>query len=286
MNGIVATLRRIDDAAEYLLFDVALSPGRRGRTLAAVAVAFCALWIATSDHTCRSSCGEYIRLGDHAMYDERDLGAARTFYRKASRADRDSVLPLLKIGHTYRSQQKWDKALGFYRRALDRKKDVLTLFYMGEIHNHMDLPHVALGYLDQALEKNPRFAAAHVGKGWAYDRMKEYGKAMTEYGIALRHDPELPAAYFYRGITRINLKDYDGGQRDFEQVIRLEPEETSAYYNIACAYSLRKDAPNALLWLRKALGHGFREFKHMEKDSDLDFIRDRADYKALVRRYK
>ena len=53
-------------------------------------------------------------------------------------------------------------------------------------------------------------------------------------------------------------------------------------YNIACAYSLLKKNEDAIKFLERAIKDGFNDFQHMQKDTDLDNIRNDAGYKKLI----
>jgi hypothetical protein len=37
-----------------------------------------------------------------------------------------------------------------------------------------------------------------------------------------------------------------------------------------------------MAWLTKAVAAGYKDRAHMEKDGDLDSLRDRADFRALL----
>ena len=62
-------------------------------------------------------------------------------------------------------------------------------------------------------------------------------------------------------------------------------------YNIACVHAVasgkianRKQeyADRSMDWLRRAVTAGFNDAKHMKKDSDLDALRERDDFKKLI----
>ncbi len=42
------------------------------------------------------------------------------------------------------------------------------------------------------------------------------------------------------------------------------------------------DADRAMAWLTKAVVAGYKDRAHMEKDTDLDFLRSREDFKKLL----
>jgi eukaryotic-like serine/threonine-protein kinase len=44
----------------------------------------------------------------------------------------------------------------------------------------------------------------------------------------------------------------------------------------------KEDADKAMTWLHKAVAAGYKDAAHMKKDADLDFLRDREDFKKLL----
>ena len=69
-------------------------------------------------------------------------------------------------------------------------------------------------------------------------------------------------------------------------MIELYPQESAAYYNVSCYYSIKGIPDLALVWLEKAFKAGFNQFSHMETDHDMDNVRDLAQYKSMVAKYK
>lgn len=57
-------------------------------------------------------------------------------------------------------------------------------------------------------------------------------------------------------------------------------------YDAACLYSLMGDKERAINYLRQALEHGYNRFTHIEKDDDLDNIRNEEEFKQLIEEYK
>jgi len=70
------------------------------------------------------------------------------------------------------------------------------------------------------------------------------------------------------------------------KLTRLLPRDPAAHYNLACDYSLLKDADSCLATLEKAIKLGYGDFRYMTKDPDLEFIRQDARYKELILRYR
>jgi tetratricopeptide (TPR) repeat protein len=71
-----------------------------------------------------------------------------------------------------------------------------------------------------------------------------------------------------------------------KRLVALRPTDPTARYNLACRYALLKQPDLALVTLRKAIELGYRDFRYMEEDRDLDSIRKDPRFRKLLREYK
>ncbi len=69
------------------------------------------------------------------------------------------------------------------------------------------------------------------------------------------------------------------------RLARLQPEDCVVHYNFACSLALGNHARESLDELRKAFEKGYEDFSYLETDSDLDNIREKPEFKALLREY-
>ncbi|MBI5359357.1 MAG: hypothetical protein HZA48_02110 [Planctomycetes bacterium] len=89
------------------------------------------------------------------------------------------------------------------------------------------------------------------------------------------------------GIYYIEKPDYENALKCFAKIIQtVDPHDGTAYYNLACIYSLMKDTQRALKCLEGAAAFGYDDVEFMEKDTDLDNIRNEDGYKAVVEALK
>jgi Flp pilus assembly protein TadD len=77
----------------------------------------------------------------------------------------------------------------------------------------------------------------------------------------------------------------DGLQID-KRLVQLRPNDPLAHYNLACSYALLKRPENALRTLRRAVELGYRDFRYMREDRDLDSIRHDPRFRQLLREYE
>jgi len=71
-----------------------------------------------------------------------------------------------------------------------------------------------------------------------------------------------------------------------KQIVRLRPRDALAHYNLACSYALMKRSDQSLKMLRRAIELGYRDFRYMREDHDLDAIKHDPRFRQLLRDYE
>jgi len=115
---------------------------------------------------------------------------------------------------------------------------------------------------------------------------------LKEAGDLLRRAQELYPAdgeiYHLMGHAMINnavmtgkLENLESARRLFETAVRLAPMNEEALYDLACA-TAQQDQELALNYLERAVESGFRDYRHMATDRDLDPIRDNPRFRQIT----
>ncbi len=79
---------------------------------------------------------------------------------------------------------------------------------------------------------------------------------------------------------------YAQGLQIDRRLVQLRPNDALAHYNLACSYALLKRPDQALRALRRAVELGYRDFRYMLEDHDLDSIRHDPRFRQLMREYQ
>ena len=118
----------------------------------------------------------------------------------------------------------------------------------------------SLGYFEDALQKDPRFARAWTGiaKSWlwladAYVAPLEAYANMRDAALnALKIDKTDAEAHVYLGETKRILDwNMDGAAREFYRAIEIDPKSTPTNYFLAAFLSARGDRDDALKYLQR-----------------------------------
>jgi len=110
--------------------------------------------------------------------------------------------------------------------------------------------------------------------------VEELQKVLDEYPFDFRGNYWIAFAYLL-------LKNYPKSIHHFEIARRINPKDQLTLYNLACAYALSQDkGAEALEALEASVEAGFDDYTHVEKDPDLDSLRDLPGYQRLIEQLK
>lgn len=106
------------------------------------------------------------------------------------------------------------------------------------------------------------------------------------YGRILERYPDFVDVLRVQG-NNLTLKGrYAEGLQIDRRLVQLRPSDPLAHYNLACSYALLKKADLALRTLRKAIELGYRDFRYMREDRDLDAVRHDPRFRQMLREFE
>lgn len=73
------------------------------------------------------------------------------------------------------------------------------------------------------------------------------------------------------------------GLRVDQRLVQLKPRDPTVHYNLACRYALLRQPDLAIRTLRRAVELGYRDFRYMVEDRDLESIRRDPRFREILR---
>jgi len=104
-------------------------------------------------------------------------------------------------------------------------------------------------------------------------------------GILERHPCFVDALRAHANNLTLKGRYAEGLQYD-KRLVQMRPIDPLAHYNLACSYALLKRPDNAIKTLRRAVELGYRDFRYMREDRDLDSIRQDPRFRQLLREFE
>jgi tetratricopeptide (TPR) repeat protein len=102
----------------------------------------------------------------------------------------------------------------------------------------------------------------------------------------VRRDPQYVDALQLLGDNYTRRGRFEAGRDVDEHLARLRPDDALVHYNLACSYSLTDQFDRAAAAIDKALDLGYRDFKWLARDPDLEKLRAHPLYLGLQTRIR
>ena len=68
-----------------------------------------------------------------------------------------------------------------------------------------------------------------------------------------------------------------------KRLAELRPGDALVLYNLACSHALLQQTREAMESLKAAVAAGYRDFEHLEQDSDLDGLREHPEFIQILK---
>ena len=160
---------------------------------------------------------------------------------------------------------------GYYRRG----------FYKDNTH---DIDGAIKDYT-YCITLEPRYTYAYLGRGDMYMAKGNVDAAKKDYQTVVAQDTLILEQGNCRQYAYQMLGQKDSAEAYMQRILDKYPTEGN-YYDAACLMSRMGELQRSIEYLKVSFEKGYHEINHLEKDDDLDGIRDMNEYKELVGKYK
>jgi tetratricopeptide (TPR) repeat protein len=105
------------------------------------------------------------------------------------------------------------------------------------------------------------------------------------HGVVKR-DPGFVEALQVLGDAYTKRGKFDAGLEIDQKLSKLLPDDPMVLYNLACSYALTKRYEPAASALLRAIDLGYRDFKWLLKDPDLESLRRHPSFEKILAKLK
>ena len=141
------------------------------------------------------------------------------------------------LGETYEGNEKYEKALEEYRKALQLAPNVPGLHYsVGHCYWQMKRFDEAIPEIERELALNPRNASANFVLGHIYAYRQDLEKSSKYLQRAVEESPDFVEARKQLGKVLSLMQDNRGAVRQLEIAVASDPEDYSVHYLLAGVY--------------------------------------------------
>ncbi len=223
-----------------------------------------------------------------ALYDLNQLEAASEEFARIAVNDPKlkcawSGLVLAAITNLALSQEKLgqrDEAIQTLLPALDNAVGIL--FNLGFLHFRAKRFDEAMPYAHAAYILKPNNEDIVHLYGSTLNESKRPREAIKLLKLATQLEPTCASAWYDLGLAYARLKFRKRARTCFRESLLLAPHHAWSYYDLACLDALEGKRNAAFQNLMQAVAFGFRQIRHLRRDSDLRSLRRDERWKTLI----
>lgn len=242
------------------------------------------------------------------------------YYLKGANIDGNDAF-YHRIAECYEKKGAFETALHYINIAIE--KDSTDLDYRTTrigINYELNNTSAIFKDLDFCISQNTPYQFwYYYRRGWYKELSGDKEGAIEDYTSSITLNQNYAYVYMTRGELLMNEGETAAARKDFQKCIAIDTVDMEemdcafyAYhalgnnknairlidtllahdnsdgnlYDAACLYSRMGEKSKAIEYLRQALEKGFRRFTHLERDDDMDNIRNEEEYKNLIAQYK
>ena len=184
------------------------------------------------------------------------LEEASASSRKAIELDPDDFIAHWTLGRIHFTSGEFEQAHALYRRVIELKPSFLSAYA------DLQMTCLRLGRQDDA----------DLTRSQLLERLPNH----------LLQNPDDARARVIHAIKLAEIDRKDEALQEGTQALELSPGDPVMLYNITCLYSQLAEPQRAVDTLRQAIAAGYANFAWIRQDPDINSLRERADFQALV----
>lgn len=221
------------------------------------------------------------------------------------------------IADCYNEMGQYHLALKYANLAVEAdSSDAMYRLSRALINYNLDNYPALLSDLDYCIAQNPEVDFLYSRRAWFRYLYGDTEGALEDYTSAASLNPDDAHTLMSRGKILLETGNKAAARKDFLRAIEIDTAEHGSMqsamysylylgdsynakrlldtnlanggsnYDAACMYSLFGNKEKALNYLEKAFEEGWVEFNHLNRDKDIDNIRNEQRFKDIVDKYK
>jgi tetratricopeptide (TPR) repeat protein len=136
---------------------------------------------------------------------------------------------------------RFEEAVGSFRKALDIRRDPGVLHNLGVAYAKLGKLDDAVAIFREALELNPEAVTSHKNLGLAYHQLRKLDLAVVHYTEAAQREPANPATHYDLGRVLFEAGRFEEAATTYHQALRLDPKLWTAHHDLGrCLVKLGK----------------------------------------------
>lgn len=216
----------------------------------------------------------------------------------------------------------YEYAIADINKALEISEEEQQAYYYvirAKINRYAGNYEAAIEDVSKFIDRYPTDAYGYCARGCCKELLGDLDGALKDYDEGIAVDEDFPYIYLMRGSLHLKRDQKELADKDFQMVvskdttvtdgscrhyalnylgrseealewmdkiIELDTDDPGNWYDKSCLYAIMNRCDEAVAALETAFQKGYRCFPHIQHDNDMNPLRDREDFKALILKYE
>jgi hypothetical protein len=150
------------------------------------------------------------------------------------------------------------------------------------VSTHSLIPIALVASIGLAAGAQPPAAAPTIAAAMARLQAQDPAGAVRILELVTVREPGNARAWRMLGVAYQRAKEYDKALTAYRTALEVDPASPQTFYSIGTLYALKADADTAFEWLSKAKATGRLDMTQIETDTDLAALEKDARFRALL----
>ena len=197
--------------------------------------------------------------------------------------DPANTLAFYNLGILYIKKGELNKAKEYILYALKLDpNDADTHYTLGVLLMNQSRLNDAIDQFNETIKINPKHNDAPRSKMFALNYKKKIDDDIIELEKIIKTEPDNPKILQKLAIMYSLIREDTRALDCLQRLVQIQPDNPDGYYNLACIYAREGNINNAIKWLKISIEKGFNNWKLLQKDNDLENLRNTQIYKDLI----
>jgi len=194
----------------------------------------------------------YFKAGQFYLFVKK-YEEAKRFLNEALKEDESYPKIYFFIGLAFKETQDTVRAIEFYKKAIQIDAgDYDSYLQLGQIFTNQKNPE-ALKYLEAAINTKDGVDEAWYARGFYYQTMGEYDKAILDYQKTITLNPFNAYAYYNAGYIYFMKKNWPLAIKHFELAFKANDEFEKPIYMIGLTHEAQNNNTEAITYYKRSL---------------------------------
>lgn len=216
----------------------------------------------------------------------------------------------------------YEYAIADINKALEICEEEQQPYYYvkrAEMNRYAGNYEVAIEDVSKFIDRYPTDAYGYYARGCCKELLGDLDGALQDYDEGIAVDENFPYIYLMRGLLHLKRGQKELADKDFQtvvskdttvmggscrhyalnylgrseealdwmdKIIEHDTDDPGNWYDKSCLYAIMNRCDDAVAALETAFQKGYRCFPHIQHDNDMNSLRDREDFKALILKYE